>query len=921
METPDINKVPEAVSTPPVNEQETPLSNMTESASSGGPKKKNRFFRFLRRLVIFILSFILFIIIAAFCIGYFYGDKIKQYAIDQLNTYLNTPVFIDPKNMDFTVLQNFPNASVDFKEVKAMEVSDKKDKDVLFQAGKISFQFNIMDIFHENYNIKKVAVHDVDLKLKVDKNGQDNYHFLKESKDTSSSKFDLALEEIEFSKVNITYLDKQTNKDLSATIKAANLSGNFSSDKYSLSTTAKLFVEHFKSDSADYLPQKNIDLDLELAVDNKLNSYTFSKGNLKIEDLILEVTGSLVHHKKDDQIDIAINGKDMDIKSVLSLVPEKYKEQIKNYESEGDFYFKAKIAGTLSENSDPVIHADFGIKQGEIAQSGSSIKLKNVDLSGKYFNGDAAIKKASSLEISNFSCALGGGSISGNFKLNDLNDPNVTANAKASIGLNDLQQFLKFDTIETVEGNLQLNASFNGKIREAKKYIAEDFKNTETSGDMSITDLNMKLKNNPLEYKNVNGTFSFKNNDLKVDSLSGHVSNSDFAMKGYFRNILAYCFLDKEDLTVDATFHSRNLDLNEILSDKESTSKSPAYHLVFPEFVDLNLNSTIDKMIFRKFEATNIRGVMHLRDKKLIADPVSFRTMDGRVTTSAMVDGTSGDKFLITCDADLDRLNITKVFYQFENFGQDYLQDKHLKGIATASVQFASVWSPELEVNMDKIYTNCDITIERGELIKFTPFLEIAEDLKKDVILNKFIEVDEFKKKLEHIKFKTLTEQVEIKKQRISFAPTVIKSSAMNIDFKGWHKFDDSIEYNVSFLLSQVLTKGEKRRQEANAEFGVEEKEENGKVLYYKMYNTVAKPLYKKDYATKREKKREERKQERHNLKQILRDEFGWFKKDTTLTDKQDPNKKVDPKKDDNKFILKWDDDEKKGTKKEEEDF
>src|ERR1051326_5814519 len=247
------------------------------------PPKKSRWWKWVKRIFWTITVFILTILLSAGCILYFFSDKIKQYAIAQLNTYLNTPVFVDSKNIDFTVLQNFPNASVDFKDVKAMEVTDKKNKDVLLHAGKISFQFNIMDIFHENYNIKKVEVSDVDLKLKADKSGKDNFHFLKGSSDTSSAKFEFALQELEFNNVHLSYLDRKNNSDIVFTVKNAGLSGKFSSDKYSLSTEGKIFVDHYKSDSVDYLPQKNVALDLVLDVDNNNSSYTFSKGGFKVD--------------------------------------------------------------------------------------------------------------------------------------------------------------------------------------------------------------------------------------------------------------------------------------------------------------------------------------------------------------------------------------------------------------------------------------------------------------------------------------------------------------------------------------------------------------------------------------------------------------------------------------------------------------
>src|ERR1051325_2880755 len=100
------------------------------------PPKKSRWWKWVKRIFWTLTIFILMVLISAGCLLYFFSDKIKQYAIAQLNTYLNTPVFVDSKNIDFTVLQNFPNASVDFKDVKAMGKFCRTVKSIFLESTK-----------------------------------------------------------------------------------------------------------------------------------------------------------------------------------------------------------------------------------------------------------------------------------------------------------------------------------------------------------------------------------------------------------------------------------------------------------------------------------------------------------------------------------------------------------------------------------------------------------------------------------------------------------------------------------------------------------------------------------------------------------------------------------------------------------------
>ena len=165
------------------------------------------------------LAGIVFILCFVFAIHLFhrhYSTKIQvnnktEFSIGGFNTNLKVKI-IDAKDIDFTVLQNFPHASVDFKNIKVMEVVESKNKDTLFKAGKVSFFFNLIDIFNKNYHLKKIRMDDLSIKIKINKNGKDNYHFWKTSSVKDSTSFSFALENVELNKIEVSYIDNSTNK-------------------------------------------------------------------------------------------------------------------------------------------------------------------------------------------------------------------------------------------------------------------------------------------------------------------------------------------------------------------------------------------------------------------------------------------------------------------------------------------------------------------------------------------------------------------------------------------------------------------------------------------------------------------------------------------------------------------------------------
>ncbi|MFA4852702.1 MAG: AsmA-like C-terminal region-containing protein, partial [Bacteroidales bacterium] len=313
----------------------------------------------------------------------------------------------------------------------------------------------------------------------------------------------------------------------------------------------------------------------------------------------------------------------------------------------------------------------------------------------------------------------------------------------------------------------------------------------------------------------------------------------------------------------------------------------------------------IGKLDFKKFNATGISGKVRMKNKQLLINPLTFSSMDGETEGLVMIDGSQKEKLLISCDAKIKNVNITKLFYEFGNFGQNSMKDENLKGIVTSDVQFAGVWSNDLKPDQDKIYAKADIKIEEGELLNYAPMKG----------LSKFLKISD----LSDVKFTTLHNQIEIKNRTIHIPAMEIKSSAIDIVASGEHTFDNEINYRLRILLSELLAQKAKKAKKENEEFGVVEDDGLGKTtLYILVTGTVDNPIYKYDAKGIKAKIAVNFIKEKQTLKTILNEEFGWFKKDSTVVNKTNEQKnKVKPKnkekedlkkQEEGKFIIEWDD-------------
>ena len=126
---------------------------MQEHTVQEAPKKKKSIWRFLKRLILTLVISVVSIVGISVSLVFIYEEEVVSLIIKELNKHLKTEIRIDPKNIDLTIIQSFPNCAIEFKELTAMDAEGFKTSDTLLQAKSLSLAFNIKDLFNKNYTI------------------------------------------------------------------------------------------------------------------------------------------------------------------------------------------------------------------------------------------------------------------------------------------------------------------------------------------------------------------------------------------------------------------------------------------------------------------------------------------------------------------------------------------------------------------------------------------------------------------------------------------------------------------------------------------------------------------------------------------------------------------------------------------------
>lgn len=116
-------------------------------------------------------------IIGGIAISSIFGNDIKQLVVREINKQLAVEVNVKGE-IDFSVLRNFPFASVTFNKVEIKE-SYKGSKSNLLESEKISLLFNILDLWRGNYTIQKIIVGKGKLTITINEKAKAIILFLK----------------------------------------------------------------------------------------------------------------------------------------------------------------------------------------------------------------------------------------------------------------------------------------------------------------------------------------------------------------------------------------------------------------------------------------------------------------------------------------------------------------------------------------------------------------------------------------------------------------------------------------------------------------------------------------------------------------------------------------------------------------------
>lgn len=821
-------------------------------------------FEYLAAFIIILL--LLFAIASAVVIKY-YGDEVKQQTMDLVNERVDTKIYV--KEMGISVFRKFPYTSVFFNDVTVwsghgFERSDfSYPVDTLFTADQVFIQFNLIDLARKKYTVKSLEARNGVLQLFIDKKGKGNYN-ITDKGESGENPYFINLKGVSIKDYDIRYVNQAKNIRTSLYLNNLGLEGNFSRVEYQLLANGNGIIRSLENHDILYLSEQSVQTNVSLEVKDKV--FTISRGDVELGDLITDVRGEfLVSSEGPVDLNLILAGRKVDIRWLLDILRKNGVASLEGIDGSGSLDLEAEISGLASPTLSPHIQADIHTKGASLQVNKIPYPIKSLDFSAEFNNGLHNSGRTSVLNLTSFNADIEGSNLNGSLAIQNFLLPRFTLVLNGNVDLSDAAELLPDLPIGKIRGRATPEIQVNGILTGLEEGMPGISFSPE--GSIALSDAAFKLHSSDLEFNSLNGTLIMENQEWST-SLAGAIESHEFSLSGRSTNLLDH-FINDERLSIDARLTSQETKLEELFG-KRGKKEDAAKHPGYPENIDLRLDFGFDKISLDHVAARNVEGKLTYSYPSVFIDSLHVETMDGKINGMLGIYNLHKDDHLAVVRTNIDQVKIDELFSSFDNFKQDFITSKNIKGKISGDADFSATLSKEFEMHSSGISLESNVTIEDGELNDFQPMIEMS----------KFLRLD----RMDNIEFSTIQNTVLIRDNVITIPEMDIQSSALNVSASGVHSFDKTYDYHLAIKLSEYLFK--KAQGSAKKEFEVALDKEDQRTIFLLLYDEGDGVMVEFDEQQAMKKIREDLKNEGSELKVVLHEELGIFKNDEDVREK-----------------------------------
>ena len=743
-----------------------------------------------------IIGVLFFLLVIAWCGAAYYINKnnkaILTKILDQVNAKVSGTVTVS--HMETTLLKGFPGISVSLKGVSLRDSLWTKHKHDLLTAKDIDVSLNALSLIVGTVNIRKVAINNASIYLYTDSNGYSNTAMFrtKDKKKAAANEDqsnDLQIRVIDLNKVDLVIDNQKRFKlfsfyvdELKGRIKypSGRWDGNFK-----LKTQVRSFA--FNTRKGSFLKDKSIVGNMSAHYDDEAEVIIIDQKPIKIGDDEFSIGANINVAANKSAFSIAIKADQILFSNVAKLLAPNISSKLLRFGIEKPIDVTASIIDNGDKNSsDPLINVKMTVQKNNL--SIPSGELTDCSFTGFFSNQDTTSKpigdantiirfygltanyynapiKVDTFTVSNLEKPLAQGLVTSKFDLVKLNKSFEDETFKFDKGTADLRLFCQAD----IDNFLFTKPVIHGKI---------------VVKDATITYLprNLKLVNSSLD-------LNFNQKDLNITNSRFELGKSVLNMDCAIANFLNFYYTDPEKIEIKVNLNSPHLYLSEFMpflgprqASRKRTSTKNSLKAASEQLSDaleaskVHLNLNVNRAVYNKFVARNLKASISLIGNGVYFNNIAVQHAGGQVNFKGKVEQL-GAINKMQFNANISRVSVKEFFHAFDNFGQQSVTSKNLKGFLSAKVNASGNITAKGNMVPKSMYGNVNFTLDKAALVGFEPLEKVGKFVFRS-------------RNLSNVQLEKLNGNLTLRGDKVDISPMKVNSSALNFDVKGVYSFN-----------------------------------------------------------------------------------------------------------------------------------
>ncbi len=319
------------------------------------------------------------------------------------------------------------------------------------------------------------------------------------------------------------------------------------------------------------------------------------------------------------------------------------------------------------------------------------------------------------------------------------------------------------------------------------------FNNGLKSTDLYIDQLESKMKVHPMRFEKFSGRIHLQDHNLTVDKFTGKIGKSSFTA-----NMTYYYGDDSKQKKRNNSFslNAPHLDFDELFnynpspvgSNTQTVNHDSAFNVFQVPFPDMSFHFNVKHLKYHRILLDNFDVQFRTQKNHHIhIDSMRVLAAGGQVRLNGDLNGSSKRKLYFNPNMSFQNVDLDKLMFKFENFGQDHLVSEQLHGRISGRLYGQIHIHPDLVPIIDDSEVHLDLEVVQGQLINYGPMMYFSDYFQD--------------KNLKKVSFDTLVNHIDITNGKLSIPKMLINSSLGFIELSGKQDMDFNFDYYLRIPL------------------------------------------------------------------------------------------------------------------------